>query len=210
LTALKPNRPARQQDRAIALLRQRGMVRLAEFKATGVTATTVSRLERAGAVIRLGRGLYQLPDAKVDTHHVLAEAYKRVPNGVICLVSAFAFHDLTDQMPPRVWVAIGPKAWRPRVEYPAIRFVRFPKERLEKGVEFHVIDGVRVPIFSVAKTLADVFRYRRVLGTTLAVEGLRETLRKKKATPAEISKQAVEAGVWTAMQPYMEALTLDG
>ncbi len=186
------------------------MLRLAEFKEKGVTGATVSRLERDGTVIRLGRGLYQLPEATVDAHHVLAEAYKRVPNGVICLVSALAFHDLTDQMPPRVWVAIRLKAWRPRVEYPAIRFVRFPKERLEKGVEFHMIDGVRVPIFGVAKTIADVFRYRRVLGTTLALEGLREALRKKKATPAEISKQAVEAGLWTAMQPYVEALTLDG
>ncbi|MHB8382956.1 MAG: type IV toxin-antitoxin system AbiEi family antitoxin domain-containing protein [Candidatus Binataceae bacterium] len=103
---------------------------------------------------------YQLPNATVDTHHVLAEACKRVPKGVICLVSALAFHDLTDQTPPRVWVAIGPKAWRPRVEYPPIRFVRFPKERLEKGVEFRMIDSVRVPIFGVAKTLADAFRYR--------------------------------------------------
>ena len=186
------------------------MVRLAEFRAKGVTAATISRLERAGAVVRLGRGVYQLPDAAVDAHHVLAEASKRVPKGVICLVSALAFHDLTDQVPARVWMAIGPKAWRPRIEYPAIRFVRFPKERLGKGAEFHVIDGVKVPIFGVAKTVADVFRYRRVLGTTLAIEGLREALRKKKATPAEISKQAVEAGVWTAMQPYMEALTLDG
>ena len=185
-------------------------MRLAEFKATGVTATTVSRLEHAGTVIRLSRGLYQLPEATVDAHHVLAEASKRVPNGVICLVSALAFHDLTDQIPRQVWVAIDPKAWRPRVEYPAIRFVRFPRERLEKGVEFHVIEGVRVPIFGVAKTLADVFRYRRGLGTTIAVEGLREALRKKKATPAEISRRAVEAGVWTVMQPYMEALTLDG
>lgn len=206
----KVKRSNRQQDRAIALLRKRGMLRLAELRAKGVTATTVSRLERAGAVVRLGRGLYQLPNATVDTHHVLAEACKRVPKGVICLVSALAFHDLTDQIPPRVWVAISPKAWRPRIEYPAIRFVRFPKERLENGVQFHVIDGVRVPIFGVAKTLTDVFRYRRVLGTTLVVEGLREALRKKKATPAEISKQAVEAGVWTAMQPYIEALTLDG
>jgi predicted transcriptional regulator of viral defense system len=186
------------------------MVRLSEFRAKGVTAATISRLERAGAVVRLGRGVYQLPDAAVDAHHVLAEASKRVPKGVICLVSALAFHDLTDQMPARVWMAIGGKAWRPRIEYPAIRFVRFPKERLEKSVEFHVIDGVKVPIFGVAKTVADVFRYRRVLGTTLAVEGLREALRKKKATPAEISRQGLEAGVWTAMQPYLEALTLDG
>ncbi|MGH7780030.1 MAG: type IV toxin-antitoxin system AbiEi family antitoxin domain-containing protein [Candidatus Binataceae bacterium] len=203
-------RADRQQDQAVALLKQRGMVRLAEFRAKGVTAATISRLERAGAVVRLGRGVYQLPDAAVDAHHVLAEASKRVPRGVICLVSALAFHDLTDQLPARVWMAIGAKAWRPRIEYPAIRFVRFPKERLEQGVEFHVIDGVKVPIFGAAKTVADVFRYRRVLGTTLAAEGLREALRKKKATPAEISEQAVEAGVWTAMQPYLEALTLDG
>ena len=184
-----------QQDRAVALLKQRGMVRLAEFRAKGVTAAAISRMERASAVVRLGRGLYQLPHAAVDAHHVLAEASKRVPKGVICLVSALAFHDLTDQMPARVWMAIAPKAWRPRIEYPAIRFVRFPKERLEKGVEFHVIDGVRVPIFGVANTVADVFRYRRVLGTTLAIEGLRETLRRKKTTPAQISKQAVEGGV---------------
>ncbi len=107
-----PRRPGAARMRAsffttillqiLALLRQRGMVRLAEFRATGVAATTVSRLERAGAVIRLGRGLYQHLDATVDAHHVLAEAYKRIPNGVICLVSALAFHDLTDQMPPRV------------------------------------------------------------------------------------------------------------
>jgi predicted transcriptional regulator of viral defense system len=206
----KVKRSNRQQDRAIALLRRRGMVRLTEFRAKGVTAATISRLERAGAVVRLGRGVYQLADAAVDAHHVLAEASKRVPKGVICLVSALAFHDLTDQMPARVWMAIGPKAWRPRIEYPAIRFVRFPKERLEKSVEFHVIDGVKVPIFGVAKTVADVFRYRRVLGTTLAVEGLREALRKKMATPAEISRQGLEAGVWTAMQPYLDALTLDG
>ena len=124
--------PDRQQDRAGALLKQRGMVRLAEFRAKGVTAATISRLERAGAVVRLGRGVYQLPDAAVDAHHVLAEASKRVPKGVICLVSALAFHDLTDQMPARVWMAIGPKAWRPRIEYSAIRFVRFPKKRLNR------------------------------------------------------------------------------
>jgi predicted transcriptional regulator of viral defense system len=210
LTQPTAKRTDRQKDRAVALLKQRGMVRLAEFRAKGVTAATISRLERAGTVVRLGRGVYQLPDAAVDAHHVLAEASKRVPKGVICLVSALAFHDLTDQMPARVWMAIGPKAWRPRIEYPAIRFVRFPKERLQKGVEFHVIDGVQVPIFGVAKTVADIFRYRRVLGITLAIEGLREALRKNKATPAEISKQAVEAGVWTAMQPYLETLTLDG
>jgi len=112
LTTTRTRRSERQKDRAIALLRHCGMVRMAEFRAEGITAATVSRLERAGALVRRGRGLYQLPDATVDVHHALAEAYKRVPNGVICLVSALAFHDLTDQVPARVWMAIGSKAWR--------------------------------------------------------------------------------------------------
>ena len=199
-----------QRDRAVSLLRQRGMVRLREFREKGVTAATVSRLEREGKLVRLARGLYQLSDASIEAHHTLAEAAKLVPRGVICLASALAFHDLTDQMPARVWIAIGPKDWRPRLDQALIRFVRFPPERLNDGVEYHQIEGVRVPIFTVAKTLADVFRYRRIIGTNIAVEGLREALRKKKATPAEISRWALKAGVWNAMRPYMEALTLDG
>jgi len=199
-----------QRDRAVSLLRQRGMVRLREFREKGVTAATVSRLEREGKLVRLARGLYQLSDASIEAHHTLAEAAKLVPRGVICLASALASHDLTDQMPARVWIAIGPKDWRPRLDQALIRFVRFPPERLNDGVEYHQIEGVRVPIFTVAKTLADVFRYRRIIGTNIAVEGLREALRKKKATPAEISRWAMKAGVWNAMRPYMEALTLDG
>jgi predicted transcriptional regulator of viral defense system len=199
-----------QRDRAVSLLRQSGMVRLREFREKGVTAATVSRLEREGKLVRLARGLYQLPDASIEVHHTLAEAAKLVPRGVICLASALAFHDLTDQMPARIWIAIGPKDWRPRLDQALTRFVRFPPERLNDGVEYHQIEGVRVPIFTVAKTLADVFRYRRIIGTNIAVEGLREALRKKKATPAEISRWTMKAGVWNAIRPYMEALTLDG
>jgi predicted transcriptional regulator of viral defense system len=198
---------ARQRDRAVALLQERGMTRLSEFRQKGVTAATISRLEQEGAIVRLARGLYQLSDATTHAHHALAEASKLVPRGVVCLVSALAFHDLTDQIPSRVWIAIGRKDWRPCINYPPIRFVRFPAQRLASDVECHAIEGVQVPIFGVAKTLADLFRYRRVVGTGVAIEGLREALRRRKATPAEISKAAVEAGVWNVMQPYMEALT---
>ncbi len=84
-------------------------MRLAELREAGVTAATMSRMERAGEVTRLSRGVYQLPDADLDPNHSLAEAAKRVPKGVVCLVSALAFHGLTDQLPPRVWMAIGPQ-----------------------------------------------------------------------------------------------------
>jgi predicted transcriptional regulator of viral defense system len=185
------------------------MTRLAEFRDAGVTATTVSRMEQAGEVVRLARGLYQLPDAALDPHQSLAEAARLVPRGVICLASALAFHGLTDQMPPKVWIAIGRKDWRPRVSYPPLRVARFPDDQLHRGVEHPLIAGTAVPVFSVAKTVADLFRYRRAVGELLAVEGLRQALRQRKATPAKIAYEAKAAGVWLAMQPYLIALTSD-
>jgi predicted transcriptional regulator of viral defense system len=196
-----------QLDRALALLKQNGLTRLSEFRRAGITATTVSRLEEAGVISRLARGLYQLPDAAVDANHTLAEAAKLVPKGVICLTSALAFHGLTDQMPARVWVAIGPKDWRPRLKYPPMRFAHFPPKQLRAGVEHHTVEGASVPIFSVCKTVADVFRYRRTIGIDIAIEGLREAMRQRKATPGEIARYAAEGGVWKVMEPYMSALT---
>jgi predicted transcriptional regulator of viral defense system len=198
-----------QRTQALALLRRRGMTRLAEFSAAGITATTVSRMARAGEVVRLARGLYQLPDAALDAQQSLAEAARLVPKGVICLASALAFHGLTDQMPPKVWIAIGRKDWRPRIAYPPIRVARFSDELLRRGVEHPKIAGTSVPVFSAARTVADLFRYRRTVGDSLAIEGLRQALRQRKATPAEIAREAEAAGVWATMEPYVMALTSD-
>ena len=198
-----------QRDQALALLKRRGIARLAELQTAGVTASTVSRMERAGEVVRLARGLYQLPDAALDPHQSLAEAARLVPKGVICLASALAFHGLTDQMPPKVWIAIGRKDWRPRVTYPPLRVARFSDEELARSVERKKIAGTAVPVFGVAKTVADLFRYRRTVGDLLAIEGLRQALRQRKATPAQIAREAQAAGVWTTMQPYLTALTSD-
>jgi predicted transcriptional regulator of viral defense system len=204
-----PTLATTQRDQALTLLKRRGIARLAELQTAGVTATTVSRMERAGEVVRLARGLYQLPDAELDPHQSLAEAARLVPKGVICLASALAFHGLTDQMPAKVWIAIGRKDWRPRVIYPPLRVARFSDEELGRGVERKKIACTTVPVFGVAKTVADLFRYRRTVGEPLAVEGLRQALRQRKATPAQIAREAQAAGVWMAMQPYLMALTSD-
>jgi len=207
---MTPKASITQRARATAFLKTEGMARLSELIAEGVTASTVSRLEREGAIIRLARGLYQLPDASIDAHHSLAEAAKLVPKGVICLASSLAYHELTDQIPAKVWIAIGPKVWRPKFLYPPARFAHFPSTHLRTGVERHTIDGVDVPIFGVAKTIADLFRYRRIVGVNVALEGLREALRKKKTTPVQIAKFATDARVWKTMEPYVSALTTDG
>ncbi len=205
--------PITQQDRAIALMRQRGMLRASEFARAGITAATLARMAESGAVQKLGRGLYQLPDAEIDSNHSLAEAAKLVPKGVICLVSALAFHELTDTMPSRVWMAIGPKDRRP--EQPALEFVRFSDEHFTAGIEHHRIEGVDVCIYSPAKTVVDLFRYRarqgpryqKSPGLNLALEGLREALRQKKATPADIARRAREAHMWRVIEPYLDAMT---
>jgi predicted transcriptional regulator of viral defense system len=199
--------PSTQRSQALALLKQKGMARLYELSKAGVTATTVSRMERAGEIVRLARGLYQLPDAALDVQQSLAEASRLVPKGVICLASALAFHGLTDQMPPKVWIAIGRKDWRPRVTYPPIRIARFSEELLSRSVDRHQIAGTTVPVFGVAKTVADLFRYRRTVGDVLAIEGLRQALRQHKATPADIAREAEAAGVWATVEPYLMALT---
>ena len=196
------------QDRAFALLKQQGMVRLSEFTKAGVTAATVSRMAQKGVVVQLGRGLYQLPDAAHDSNHALAQAAKLVPNGIICLVSALAFHELTDTIPPRIWMALGPKDRKPRTTEPPLQFVRFGDKVRSDGVGEHMIEGVAVRIYGPAKTVVDLFRYRRKSpGLKLALEGMSEALRQRKATPSEIADYAHRAGVWTALQPYLEAMT---
>jgi predicted transcriptional regulator of viral defense system len=196
-----------QRELARILLKKQGILRLGELREAGVTAATMSRMVRAGEVLRLARGIYQLADADLDPNHSLAEAAKRVPKGVVCLVSALAFHGLTDQLSPKVWMAIGPKDWAPQRSGAGIRIVRFTDPLLREGIETHSIEGVSVNIFGVAKTVADCFRHRGKVGLTIAIEGLREALRQGKATPAEIARHADAGGVSTVIRPYLEALT---
>jgi predicted transcriptional regulator of viral defense system len=158
-----------QRQIARALLEAHGIARLAELRDAGVTAATVSRMERDGEVVRLARGLYQLPDAPLDAHHSMAEAAKRLPRGVVCLVSALAFHGLTDHLPKKVWMAIGKSDWAPKADDLPIRVVRFTGSHLSEGVEIHEIEGVSVKVFGVAKTVADCFRHRSKI--TAAAQG---------------------------------------
>ena len=202
--------PYSQRQIARDFLEVHGIVRLVELRSVGVTAATVSRMERDAEVIRLARGLYQLPDAPLETGHSLAEAAKRLPKGIVCLVSALAFHGLTDQLPKKAWLAIGKKDWAPRSDGMPIRVVRFTESLLAESVETHMIESVPVKVFGVAKTVADCFRHRNKIGLSVAIEGLQEALRQRKATPAEIAHQAEHGGVSTVIRPYLEALTANG
>lgn len=194
----------------LRLLHAHTMVRANELNALGVAAATISRAVEDGDVIRVGRGLYQLPNIDADVGLSLAEASKRVPKGTICMISALAYHGLTDQMPRKVWMAIGAKAWAPSVEYPPLRIVRFRSPYLGYGIERHLISGVKVPIYSIAKSLADAFRNPKLLERSVAIECLRSAVHQRKATPAAIADAARDCGAWKRMQPYLEAIISSG
>jgi len=198
-----------QRTRALDLLKARGMLRLKDFVAEGIGPETLARLVREDAVARPARGLYQLPDAQVEAAHTLAEAAALVPKGIVCLTSALQYHELTLQMPAAVWMAIERTAWRPKMDYPRVRFVRFTGDSLRDGVVRHRIEGVEVPITDPARTIVDCFRYRAKVGLDVAMEGLREGLRHRRCTPDELWRYARKARVWSVMRPYVEAMVSD-
>ena len=164
----------------------------------------------AGEIVRIGRGLYQAIDAASDLNTNFAEVAKQIPRAVICLVSALAFHGLTDQLPRKVWYAIGAKDWEPKVSYPPVRMVRLREPYLSEGIETHRIEGVPVRIYSVPKSLADAFRNPKLVDRSVAIESLKAALAQRKASPAEIMKAAMAFGAGKVMGPYLEALTSNG
>lgn len=199
-----------QKDKLRSLLGTRSMMRALELRDAGISAQTIARAVKSGEIERISRGVYQKREAEIEENQVLAEASMRVPKGVIALVSALAFHGLTDQMPRRVWIAIGKSDWAPVQSYPPMRIVRFTEPYLRKGVEHHMIAGLDVPVYSIPKTLADLFRNPKLVDRSVAVEGLRAALQQRKTNPSAIAQAAKAGGAWKIMQPYLEALTSNG
>ena len=199
-----------QSQLALKLLEKHGTMRGCELSNAGVHPQTLARLVEDGSLSRVARGLYELADADITAPHDLAVVAKLVPRGVICLVSALQFHELTMQMPSRVWVSIGAKAREPKVEHPPIRVVRFGTQALALAVQVHRIDGVPVPVFDPAKTVVDCFRFRKHVGLDVALEGLHSAIRSEKAKPAEIVQYARALRIWSVLRPYLEAVVADG
>lgn len=193
-------------DRVREVVRRSGIVRPRELARLGVSRVQIATLVENGALRRLGRGLYAAPDAELTEHHSLAEAAKRVPRGVVCLLSALRFHGLTTQNPFEVWIAIGHKTWRTRVADPPLRLVHMSGPAATAGVETHTIEGVSVPVFSAAKTVADCFRYRNKIGLDVAVEALRDYRRLRRGPMDDVWRFAQVCRVSRVMFPYVEAL----
>jgi predicted transcriptional regulator of viral defense system len=192
-------------DQVIEIVRKIGILRPRDLDTHGIPREYLIRLSRQGRLEKLGRGLYQMPQADITENHSLAEACKKVPNGIICLLSALRFHGLTTQLPFEVWLAIDRKARIPKMEGLKLRVSRFSKEARGVGVEDHVIEGVKVRVFSPAKTVVDCFKYRNKIGLDVALEALRDCRRQRKCTNNELWHYAKILRVSNVMRPYLEA-----
>lgn len=189
------------------LLRRAGTARSRDLVAAGITRSELSRRVAAGQLIRVARGLYAMPDHQIGEHGALVMVTKRAPGVLFCLLTALRIHELTTQAPFEVWIAIGNKDHPPRLDYPPLRTVRFSDASLTAGVETHRIDGAEVHVTSVAKTVADCFKFRNKIGLDVALEALREARRARKATADELWRYARINRVTNVMRPYLEAVT---
>jgi predicted transcriptional regulator of viral defense system len=199
-----------QEDRMLDFLKRNTLARSKELQAIGVAATTISRAVEDGSVTRIGRGLYQLSNSEIDVSTTLAEVIKQAPKAIICLMSALAFHGLTDQMPRKVWIAIGVSSWEPNFEQPKTKVVRLREPYFSGGIEKHSISGTMVPIYSIEKSLCDAFRLPKLIDRSVAIESLKSALTDRKTTPAKIANAAKKYRAWNQISPYLEALTSNG
>jgi predicted transcriptional regulator of viral defense system len=185
---------------------EHGIVRPRDIDAIGLPRQYLVRLHRQGKLNRPTRGIYTLPDADVTEHHSYAEVTKRVPEATVCLLSALAFHEITTQSPASVWIALPKGARTPALDSPSLRIVRLSRLSLTTGIENHQVDGVRVRVYSAAKTVADCFKFRNKIGLDIAIEALKDCLCQKRASINEIYRYAKVCRVSNVIRPYMESL----
>lgn len=188
------------------IAREKRVIRPRDLAALGVPRVYLSRLVEQGLLKRSARGIYTLPDPDGAQFHDFVTAASQIPSGVICLLSALRFHELTTQNPFEAWMAIGESQWKPKLEYPAMRIVRFSGRSLLYGVERHTIEGIVVQVYNPAKTVADCFKYRNKIGLDVALEALHDCWRQRKATMDSIWEAAKVCRVANVMRPYLESI----
>jgi predicted transcriptional regulator of viral defense system len=163
-------------------------------------------MTRQGELTRLGRGLYAPATFALGEHHTLAEVAKRVPKGIVCLLTALRFHGIGTQHPREVWLAVDRRAGVPRLDVAAVRVVRISGAALTAGIDEHDVEGVTVRVTSPAQTVVDCFRFRNRIGVDVAVEALRDYRRLRKGTVDELWRQAEQLRMTRVMRPYWDAI----
>ncbi|HEY9164610.1 MAG TPA: type IV toxin-antitoxin system AbiEi family antitoxin domain-containing protein [Candidatus Kryptonia bacterium] len=196
-----------RMERGIAVFqRNGGILRTTDALRAGIHPATLYSLHKDGKIEKLSRGVYKIAGRPQLSNPDLVKVATRIPNGVICLLSALSFHDLTTHIPHEVDIALPSGAEQPRLEHPPFRAYRFRGKSFTEGIETHSIDGVQVRIYSTEKTLADCFKFRNKIGIGTAVEALRLYRQRGKIKSSELMKFAAICRVKAVMRPYLEAI----
>jgi predicted transcriptional regulator of viral defense system len=193
-------------DRLRTLATRSGVIRAKDAAAAGVPREYLPRLAAKGLFVRVGRGLYVLSGTEGSAQHALAEVAKAVPRSIVCLLTALRFHELTTQNPSEIWLAVPNKARRPRQIAWRVEVVYMSSAAFKAGIETHRIDDIPVRIYSAAKTVADCFKFRNRIGLDVAVEALRDYLRRNRGGANALWQYAKICRVTRVMQPYLEAV----
>jgi predicted transcriptional regulator of viral defense system len=193
-------------QKVLQLVRRNGWLRASDLVDAGVPRVMLTRMAASGLLERAASGLYRLPDSGSSEHEGLVTVASKVPQAVVCLLSALQFHGLTTQLPWQVWIAMPRGSHVPRLEYPPIRMVQFTGEAYTHGIETHERDGVKLHVYSVAKTVADCFKHRNKIGMDVALEALKDARAQGRASFDDLWRCAKVCRVSNVMRPYMEAV----
>lgn len=182
-----------------------GILRTKDALNFGVHPRKLYQLRDAGKIIEISRGVFQLAGLGESNNSDLVAVSLRVPDAVICLVSALSFHELTTEIPHEVYLAIPSGKENPKIDFPPVRFFHFSDNTISAGVENHFVSGVDIKVFSAEKTIADCFKFRNKIGIDVAVEGLKMCISRNGAR-AEIIEYARLCRVEKVISPYLQAI----
>ena len=183
-----------------------GTAHTRDILAAGVHSRDLYAARESGVVVPITRGVYRLADRPLIEPDLVTVA-TRMPMAVFCLVTALHMHNLTEEIPRAVHVALPRGVHEARLDYPPLEVYHFSDRSYRAGVEERLVDGVRMRVTSASKTIADAFKFRSRVGVDTALGALRAALRAKVATPAEIDRMARVDRVQAIVRPYLEALT---
>jgi predicted transcriptional regulator of viral defense system len=194
-------------DKAMAVFKQHGgILRTANAIRSGIHPDTLYRMRDSGTLDAISRGVYRLTESPPIGNPDLVTVATRVSSGVICLISALAFHEITTQIPHEVHLALPQGAEEPRLDQPPIKTYRFAGKSYSEGVQIHTFDNVKVRIYSPEKTIADCFKFRNKIGLDTAIEAIRFYRERKRIQIDELMRYATICRVDKIIRPYLEAL----
>lgn len=182
-----------------------GIIRTAEALKEGIHPRILYFMRDNKEVDVLCRGTYRLTELEPIGYQDIVTVASKVKPGVICLISALAYHEITTQIPHEVYVAISRKSAYPKLEYPPTRFFRFSQDAFLAGIEVYKISGVEVKIYSPEKTIVDCFKYRNKIGQDVAMEALKLWRKRKDARIDKLIEYAKICHVYNVIKPYVEA-----